>query len=83
MFSVVRKTIYSAFVILLFGVVVPVWVASAKAEQTFSPRAESLSESACKLIGHARKILLTKVDSECWKNQLSLYHPSFTEVGKM
>ncbi len=66
----IRKILFSAVYIFVFGVIIPVWIASVKAEslQTLQPET-TLAEPVARLVGNTRKLLLSRLEATRQKNR--------------
>ena len=73
MFNSAKKIFYSGCFILLFGVVVPAWIAYVKVEaiNNFSP--SPLADPVMKVVGNTRKFLLSRVEGLRLRDQVSLW----------
>jgi len=62
MFNSTKKLIYSTCIIFLFGIIIPVWIASVKVEAIKSFSLSPLADPVTKVIGNTRKFLLSRVE---------------------
>ncbi len=70
MLTYIRKILFSAVYIFVFGVIIPVWIASVRAEslQTLQPET-TLAEPVARLVGNTRKLLLSRLEATRQKNR--------------
>jgi len=79
MFNSTKKIIYSTCIIFLFGVILPVWIASVKAEAIKNSSPFPLADPVMKVIGNTRRFLLGRVEGSRIRDKVILWSPSATQ----
>jgi len=74
MFNSAKKFIYSVSIILLFGVIIPVWIASTKVETLKNASSSPLADPVMKVIGNTRKFLLGRVEGDQLRDKIALWN---------
>ena len=81
MFNSIKKFIYSACIIFLFGMIIPAWIASVKVETIKNASSSQLADPVTKVIGNTRKFLLGRVEGSRLRDQVILWSQK-TEVAR-
>ena len=81
MFSTAKKVIYSTCFIFLFGIVIPVWIASVKVDTITNASPSPLADPVLKVIGNTRKFLLSRVEGLRLRDQVALWSQKTVAVG--
>ena len=74
MFSTAKKVIYSTCFIFLFGIVIPVWIASVKVDTITNASPSPLADPVLKVIGNTRKFLLGRVEGNQLRDKIALWN---------
>jgi len=82
MFNSIKKIIYSACIIFLFGVIIPAWIASVKVETIRNASPSPLADPVMKVVSNTRKILQGRVEGSRLRDQVILWSQK-VEVAKL